>query len=440
MRLGDRAHDRQSQAGAAAAALLLTAAEALERPRKQLGREAATLVGDAQLDVLARAPDGDGHRARAVAERVVDQVPERLLEPQRIGLGEQRIVRPHGDQGAAELLRAPREAAAHALGDLDDVGRHAPEHEPAPVGGGDQQQRAREGDEPVGLLAGGADRRPQLLLALGVVERVVELGPHQRERGAQLVPRLRYEGPLALDRPLEAAEHLVERVAERLQLVARRRDGQPLPWRVGGDLRRARAHGLDRAQAGTGQAVTEGGREQERERADHEQLVAQAPQRLAAVLGRRADDEDEPPAAAADRRREQPDSLVEPRDLRQVEERAMAPRGAQLRPREQRPGAQRRGGVEHPAVGCEQLRERLPALDQARGRLRRQRPARRAGERREVLGAHAQVAVERPCEVVAQARVEHDAGRRQHQRHGHGEPRGHPQPDRHARAHERRTR
>ena len=60
VRLGDRAHDRQAEPGAAAGAGLVAAGEALERAPGQLRREARALVGDLELD---RA----GRRARAAA-------------------------------------------------------------------------------------------------------------------------------------------------------------------------------------------------------------------------------------------------------------------------------------------------------------------------------------------------------------------------------------
>ena len=81
---------------------------------------------------------------------------------------------------------------------------------------GDQQQIPRELDEPVGLGAGLAQSFAQLRLALGVVEREVELGAKQRERRPQLVPGLGDEAALALERSLEPGEHLVERLAEPL--------------------------------------------------------------------------------------------------------------------------------------------------------------------------------------------------------------------------------
>src|SRR4051794_32666405 len=70
VRLGDRAHDRQSQSGAAAGPGLVAAGEPLERARRELGREPGALVGD----VDRSGPGSQRDRPRAVAERVVDEV------------------------------------------------------------------------------------------------------------------------------------------------------------------------------------------------------------------------------------------------------------------------------------------------------------------------------------------------------------------------------
>jgi hypothetical protein len=170
--------------------------------------------------------------------------------------------------------------------------------------------------EPVGLDARLAERGAQLLLALGVVEREVELRSEEGERRAQLVPGLGDEAALPLEGRLEPGEHLVERLAEPVQLVPRPREGQPLPGPVGGDLGGAAAHRLDRAQAGSREHVAETRGEQERDRAGDEELGAQVAERLGTVLAGRADDEHAP----VDRHREQPRRLVEAGNGRHVDE------------------------------------------------------------------------------------------------------------------------
>src|SRR5439155_21871733 len=81
MRLGDRPHDREAETRAAAAPRLVRAGEPLERPAQERIRKSRPVVSDGHLD---RPVDGrrlEPHLAVAVPERVVDEVPERLLEP-----------------------------------------------------------------------------------------------------------------------------------------------------------------------------------------------------------------------------------------------------------------------------------------------------------------------------------------------------------------------
>jgi len=80
----------------------------------------------------------------------------------------------------------------------------------------------------------------------------------------------------------------------------------------------------------------------------------------------------------------------------------------------------------------EKLRVALALLDEpAPGR--RERGVRVADERREVLRADAQLAVERGAEVRVEARVDEPAGRGEYDRHRDGECRSYAQPDRDAR-------
>src|SRR4051794_34664415 len=80
----DRLDDRQPEPGAAAAAGGIAAREAIEGGGEQLGREARPVVADVELDATLRHGCGQLDGAAAVAQRVVDEVPERLLEAPRI--------------------------------------------------------------------------------------------------------------------------------------------------------------------------------------------------------------------------------------------------------------------------------------------------------------------------------------------------------------------
>ena len=84
MGLVDAAHDRQSQARAAARPRSVAAGEALEGVRGELGREAVALVGHVDLQHAVVAPSAELHRAGPVAECVVGEVSQRLTEPEGI--------------------------------------------------------------------------------------------------------------------------------------------------------------------------------------------------------------------------------------------------------------------------------------------------------------------------------------------------------------------
>src|SRR4051794_14009577 len=85
VRRGNRLDDREPETGALARARRAGAAEALERAIAEVGSESGAVVadGDAHLPALLAGPQLDV--ARAVAQRVVHEVRERLLEPQRVG-------------------------------------------------------------------------------------------------------------------------------------------------------------------------------------------------------------------------------------------------------------------------------------------------------------------------------------------------------------------
>src|SRR5436305_8802951 len=122
MGVGDRGHDRQSQSGATAGAALLAPAEALERAGQEGRREAGAMVEYLQLEPVARGHGTQRHLAVAVAKGVLQQIAERLLEPEPIGLDDE--VRRRLDEQVSLLLGGPPgEALAHALEQLADADR-----------------------------------------------------------------------------------------------------------------------------------------------------------------------------------------------------------------------------------------------------------------------------------------------------------------------------
>ena len=145
--------------------------------------------------------------------------------------------------------RPAGEPAADAVEGLRQVQASQPQRQLAALGLGDRQQVLGELGEPVGLLGGRGQRRPQLLGRAALGERQLQLGPQDRQRRAQLVAGVGDEGALVLQRLAEALEHLVQRRAEPSDLVVGRRHRQALVGLGGGDLRRPRPHRLDRLAA-----------------------------------------------------------------------------------------------------------------------------------------------------------------------------------------------
>src|SRR4030081_1357249 len=88
-------------------------------------------------------------------------------------------------------------------------------------GGGQYEQLVREAAQMLDLVLQRLEHAPVLLLAPASVERAVDLAPHERERGPELVRRVGRERAHAREAGLETRKHGVERVDELAQLVMR---------------------------------------------------------------------------------------------------------------------------------------------------------------------------------------------------------------------------
>ena len=110
----------------------------------------------------------------------------------------------------------------------------------------------------------------------------LELELEDRQRRSQLVAGVGDEHPLAVHGVLEAGEHLVERLAQALQLVARAGDGQPVVVARARDPRGACPHALDgRKREGGERVAGHAGEHEEHRAADEEQLVERAQRAVA---------------------------------------------------------------------------------------------------------------------------------------------------------------
>ena len=263
-----------------------------------------------------------------------------------------------------------------------------------------------------------------------MVEREVELGPEEGERGAQLMPGVGHEAPLAFERLLEPSQHLVQGVTEPFELVSRAWDGKPFARPLSGDLGRPPSHRIDCSETGSREQVARARREQQRDRAGDQERVAEVLQRFGAVLAGRPDDEHEPLPVPCHGDREQARGLVQAWHRRAVGEGRSPRAGRELARREKRGAAERRRRVEDASAAVEELREGLAPLDQAAFSGGGKGPVRVLHESLYVVGAQAQVVLQGAREVVAQPQVEERSGRGEHDRQREREGAGDTQPDR----------
>jgi hypothetical protein len=315
----DELDDRKSETGAAAPPRLVGAAEAVERPRTELLRKPLALVHHVELDGAALLHGTQRHGAPAVRERVLDEVRERLLEADGVGIESQLA--------GLDLQLAPQrrgtvlEALGEALEQVVRLHRFPADRQRALVGPRDQQQVVGESREPLRLLCRGAERLLELLSWPRPAQRELELRLQQGERRSQLVARVGDEAALVLDRSVEALEHVVERGREARDLVPAGRDGQqrrPL----GGDGIRAAPQKLHRPQCACGEGVAAEAGSEERKRQEEDKLMAEVLERVRAWREGACDDHDRL-AAGARNGEDAPLAVVGGKSLVAVE----APRG-----------------------------------------------------------------------------------------------------------------
>ena len=371
---------RRERARVAAGEALEGALAAIAAPKP------GAVVGDLELDRVAVAARARGSTSPVtVAQRVVDQVAERLAQPQRVGLELEpgRAPRPasarprsppRARRSAARRPRAARRRVERARG-----GRAAPRPPRAPA----TRRSSASCGEPVALRERLAQRLARLRARVGAAaQRGVELGLEHGDRRAQLVARVGDEAPLALERALAAAR--ASRSGSRRAAGPRR--GPPaaaerLVAALERDLRGAAPHRLDRPQPGGRQRVAEQRREQRRRPARRSRTTpTSARERLVAVLERLADDDDDAVAAspgAARIARLALDPGHRALERQRSPPRALASAGVSDRP------ARATAASSDVAVGAEDLREAVLGLPaRARGAPT---PRRRDGSRARVI-------------------------------------------------------
>src|SRR5262249_32602800 len=161
--------------------------EALERDRDELGREAAALVPHVHRDPRSALRDAiEPNRSGTVPERVVDEVPERLLEANPIAA--------HLDSRGSRRLdlppcfgHAPFEAGDDRCEQRRDLDPLSAKLQLALVRARDQEEILGQLNESLCFLRRGADRVPELLGGLAVLQSELELGAEQGQRSPELV-------------------------------------------------------------------------------------------------------------------------------------------------------------------------------------------------------------------------------------------------------------
>src|SRR5207244_43775 len=169
-------------------------------PLEEPGCESAALVLDLELDPPVDPGRPQRNAASAVAKRVVDEIAERLLEPQAVAANAQARRR-LACQRSRGLVGSPLESGHDGREQLVGLeALHAKRKPPALVAC-DQEKVVGELRQPVHLFHRSPERLPELVCRLTVAQTELELGPEQGQRRAQLVARVRDEVAL----PLQAA-------------------------------------------------------------------------------------------------------------------------------------------------------------------------------------------------------------------------------------------
>lgn len=163
VRAGDCLHDREPKTDPATSRTrCVRSTEALERVREELGREAVTLVADGEHEHAVRGARLESYCSFAVAEGVVDEVSECLLQPQAVS-GDDLLLR----RGYIE--RPSRRARTRVVSARDRVEQPAhvvpldPQEKPAVIGAREHEEILSESNKPLDLLAGRVKRSFELL-------------------------------------------------------------------------------------------------------------------------------------------------------------------------------------------------------------------------------------------------------------------------------------
>ena len=222
--------------------------------------------------------------ARAVAQRVVDQVAERLLQAQRVGV--HRTARsPSSGSPARRGRRGPRSGRARSSSSRASTGSRRSGSSPSP-----ERATTNRSSASCARWSHSSTAAESAAVTAGSLppgsQGAFQLGLDHRHRRSQLVAGVGDEAALALERAAQALEHLVQRLPQPPDLVVRRRQRQPVVAVAQRHLSRAPAHRLDRPQPGGGKPVAEQRRDQHGDRPADGKRRDEAGQRLVAIAER----------------------------------------------------------------------------------------------------------------------------------------------------------
>ncbi len=295
--LRDPAGDGQAEARAAGAPRGVQPDEAFEHALAIFGRDARAGIRDAQQDPVLgfheRDVDGSppGRIRQGVAEQIGEHPPEeRFVPSQRHGLER----RAHRDGLLAGARRELAHAFLHERRHVD--ARH--DHRVTPAVRARQHEHVvDEARQARRLLRNRPERLAVLrFVARRLAQRHVGGRPHDRDRRAQLVRRVRHEAPLRRQGAAKPVQDAVERPGELLELFSRSRHGQPSVERLRGNGLRLGGHRGQRAQAMPSQPQSPTGGEDERKRDADQARLQQGLPLLGRLVERRADSDKIPGA------------------------------------------------------------------------------------------------------------------------------------------------
>src|SRR4029077_1184106 len=160
VRLGDRLRDREAEPGPVARPRLIDSGEALERMRDELRIEARAVGAHVALDLSIWRARIEAEVVASIPERVVDEVAQRLLEPEPIP-ADPDVVQLRAPQRLAKLLGPPFEAGRYRGEEVVHIDGLDPEWQLPAIGTSQQEEVLRQRGEALDLIrrpAGGCSK------------------------------------------------------------------------------------------------------------------------------------------------------------------------------------------------------------------------------------------------------------------------------------------